>query len=92
MEGDEGEAGLEGDSEWAPRGPIEDAYYVVLDDLKEGAWYSFVCDDETIYGPFCGFRYDASAKSRGGCWFKVRMANQRIKLIWSGHIRKICRE
>lgn len=64
--------------------------YVVLDDLIAGEWYSFECvDEDVIYAPFAGFKYNAMAKARGGFWFKVIMAGGRKKLIWSGHTVRI---
>lgn len=81
---------MEGDAEFQQRGPIEGERFVVLDDLIEGRWYTFQCiDDEDIYAPFAGFKYNALAKARGGFWIKWRAAGGRIKLIWSGHVRRI---
>lgn len=61
-----------------------------MDDLEFGTWYLFEClDGEDIYAPFAGFKYNAMARKRAGLWFKVREAGGRIKLIWSGHVRRI---
>jgi hypothetical protein len=62
---------------------------IALDDVWIGEWYEWECVDEILYAPFTGFLYNSMAKARGGIWFRLRMAGERIRLVWSRDLRRI---